>query len=309
MTQNNETRPLELSELAQRAALSPTILDVRSPDGIDAKIALVPAVESGGRATVRLESLAKFFDEYRPSPQRRIGTANLADLPSLIGHINRFKDADSVIFADTDRSHPSITAVLDYHRQGSSGVPRFGTHRSKYAFPVSEEWTAWTKVSGNPMSQTEFAEFVETHIVDVVEHKAGSGGSADVFAQQTGLAFATPAQVMELSRGLEVNVDSKFATSTNLQNGVKQIQFAETHTGENGAPLKVPGAFLIGIPVFRAEARYRVCVRLRYRKQGPSLCWIMELWRHDEVFDAAIRDACDKVKAATELPLMVGTPE
>jgi hypothetical protein len=296
-----------MGELAQRAALAPRIETLESPDGIRGQCAVVPTVE-GGRVSVRLESIAKFYDEYRLSPVARKGTARLGDLESLIAHINRFKDADSVVFANTDRARPAITAVLDYHRGGSAGSPRFGAHRSHYDFPVSDEWTAWTVASGKELSQSAFAEFIEAHIVDVVEYSA-EFKSAAMFAEKCGITFATPAQIMELSRGLSVNVEGKLASSVNLQNGVKQILFTESHTGENGAPLKVPGAFLVGIPVFRGESRYQVCVRLRYRKQGAALNWIMDLWRHDEVFDAAIRGSCDKVETATGLPLLVGTPE
>lgn len=297
-----------MGELARSAAIEPKFVEIESPDGILGQYALVPTVESSGRASVRLESVAKFYDEYRTKPVARKGMARLGDLASLIEHINRFKDADSVVFANTDRTAPTITAVLDYHCAGPKGDPRFGTHRSHYAFPMSDEWKSWTGASGRAMSQADFAEFVETHIVDVIEYLP-EFKSAAMFAEKCGLTFATPAQVMELSRGLSVNVEGKLAAAINLQNGVKQIQFSESHTGENGAPLKVPGAFLVGIPVLRGEARYQVCVRLRYRKQGASLIWIMELWRHDEVFDAAILDACEKVKAATGLPLLVGTPE
>lgn len=304
--QNNPV--LEVGELAQRAALSPQLMQFESPDNVLGQCFVVPQIDSSGRASVTLQSAAKFYEEYRKQPLRRQGTARLGDLESLIGHINRFKDADSAIFADTNHTAPAITAVLDYHRAGAAESPRFGHHRSYYGFPISDEWTAWTNAHGNEMSQSLFAEFIESHIVDVVEYSPECK-SAAAFAEKCGLTFATPAQVLELSRGLSVNVEGKLAATVNLQNGVKQIQFTESHTGENGAPLKVPGAFIVGIPVFRAEARYQVCVRLRYRKQGPSLNWIMELWRNGEVFDAAIKDACDKVKAATGLPLLVGTPE
>lgn len=297
-----------LAELAQRSALEPRLVDVESPDGVRGQYVVVPTVEPSGRVSVRLESIAKFYDEYRTEPVRRRGIARLRDIDSLIAHVNRFKDSDSVVFANTDRGTPEITAVLDYHRAGADGIPRFGVHRSQYTFPVSDEWKAWMAVNGRELSQAEFAEFVEAHIVDVIEYSPDFKSSA-AFAEKCGLTFATPAQVLELSRGLSVNVDGKLAASVNLQNGVKQIQFTEQHTGENGAPLKVPGAFLVGVPVFRAEARYQVCVRLRYRKQGASLVWILDLWRHEEVFDAAILDACAKVKAATGLPLLVGTPE
>jgi uncharacterized protein YfdQ (DUF2303 family) len=300
--------PLQVGELAQRAALSPQIQTIASPDGAEGQFAFVPTVDPSGRASVRLESLAQFCDEYRPHPIRREGTATLGDLDSLIEHVNRFKDGDSVVFANNDRAKPSITAVLDYHRAGSDGTPRFSGHRSHYQFPVSTEWQTWIAANGKEIQQGAFAEFVEAHIVDVIEYSPDCA-SAKVFAEKCGVSFASPAQIMELSRGLAVNVEAKLATALNLQNGIKQIQFTETHTGENGTMLKVPGAFLIGIPVFRGEARYQVCVRLRYRKQGSALTWIMELWRHDEVFDAAIRGACDKVKAATELPLLYGSPE
>jgi uncharacterized protein YfdQ (DUF2303 family) len=299
---------LGIGELAQRAALSPRVENITSPDGVTVQVMLIPYVESNGRMSVRLEGVDKFVGEYRTRPMRRTGTANLGDLESLIAHVNRFKDADSVVFANPDRDNPSITAVLDYHRAGATADPRFGGHRSHYAFPVSDEWKAWMEVNGEEMSQGKLAEFIEAHMIDVVKFDP-KFASAATFAEKCGVTFGDPAQILELSRGLAVYVDSKLATKINLQNGVTQFQFTEDHQGADGQPLKVPGAFLIGIPVFRAGDRFPVCVRLRYRKQGPMLVWIMELWRHEEVFDIAIKDACEKVKTATSLPLMVGRPE
>lgn len=302
------TNPLDIGELAQRAALAPTVVNIKSPDGVDGQFAVIPTVEPSGRVSVKLESVTRFVDENRARPVRRQGTANLCDLASLIDHVNLFKDDDSAIFANTDRTRPSITAVLDYHCKGSAGTPRFGTHRSRYAFPVSDEWLAWTGAHGNEMNQAEFAEFIETHMVDVTE-PSSAGESAKVFADKNGVAFATPSRLLELSRGLSVNVGERLVQAINLQSGEKQIQFSETHSDEAGAPLKVPGAFLVGIPVFRADARYQVCVRLRYRKREATLTWSMDLWRREEVFDAAILQACEVVKKGTDLPLLVGTPE
>lgn len=310
MTETTQTMsPLEVGELAQRAAFKPEIVNITAPDGTIGQVAVLPSVnQASDDATVRLESVTKFVDEYRTKPRTRKGTANLGDLASLIGHVNRFKDVDSVVFANTDRKQPSITAVLDYHCQGSKGDPRFGQHRSHYAFPVSDEWTAWTAKNGKEMNQADFAEFIETHLVDAVEPSVASE-SAKLFAAKSEITFATPAQLLTLSRGLSITVGHKVAQAVNLQSGEKQVQFTEEHSDGNGQPVKVPGAFLIGIPVFRADARYQVCVRLRYRKSGGSLVWFMDLWRHEEVFDAAILQACEVVKAQTQLPLFVGTPE
>lgn len=302
------SNPSEMGELAQRAALSPQIFNVQSPDGAPAQFAVVPDVDETGRTSVRLVSLKAFVDEYREKPVRRTGVARMLDPASLIGHINRFKDEDSAVFADTNRTRPSLTAVLDYHKQGASGAPRFGVHRSQYAFPLSVEWEAWTKANGADMDQVNFAEFIEDHLLDVIDPKIASD-KAKEFADKCMVEFAGPSKLLELSRGLSINVGVKLANQVNLQSGEKQIQFEETHTNRDGKMLKVPGAFLIGIPVFRADARYEVCVRLRYRTGAAGLTWCMDLWRHEEVFDHAILQACELVKKETGLPLFVGTPE
>ena len=56
------------------------------------------------------------FEAWADRPRFRKGTAALYDLTSFIGHVNRYKDADTIVFADNNREHPSLTAVLDYHK-------------------------------------------------------------------------------------------------------------------------------------------------------------------------------------------------
>jgi len=307
--QQETVNPLHLYELAQRAALAPKIIDIESSDGVKGQAAVIPVVEPTGRMTVKLESVGKFCDENRDKPRRRMGTACLSDIASLVDHVKRFKDEDSVIFANTDRANPSMTAVLDYHRKTAAGDPRFGQHRSQYLFPMSAEWKAWTQINGKEMIQAGFAEFIETCIVDVLDPKTAMD-AAKAFADKCDIEFAQPSKLLQLSRGLAVHAGVKVANTINLASGEKQIIFEETHTDEKGEPLKVPGAFLVGIPVFRSDARYQVCVRLRYRKrEGGVLVWVLDLWRHEDVFDHAILQACEKVKKDTGLPLLVGTPE
>src|SRR3546814_3651479 len=59
---------------------------------------------------------ASYFDGYLDAPRFRRGQANLTTIESLIEHVNRFKDSQSVLFAVDDRKRPSITAIIDYHR-------------------------------------------------------------------------------------------------------------------------------------------------------------------------------------------------
>src|SRR3546814_747731 len=107
----------------------------------------IPVLVTGQQQNVKLFS-PEDFDPFREQPLRRSGTAVLTALESFVAHVNRFKDEDSIIFASDDRAAPSLTAVIDYHRQGHQGDPRFGQHRGHFAFPLSDEWKAWTKSGG-----------------------------------------------------------------------------------------------------------------------------------------------------------------
>lgn len=121
---------------------------------------------------MKAESVKKYLDEYRDRPERRKGTARFDDLDSFIDHVIRMKDAHSAMFAVRDREKPRITAVLDYHELRDEatreGLPRFGEHRSLYAPQTSDEWRAWLKMDGEPMTQGDFAAFLEDRIADVV---------------------------------------------------------------------------------------------------------------------------------------------
>jgi hypothetical protein len=251
------------------------------------------------------------FDEYQTAPRFRGGEAELTNIDSLIEHVNRFKDADSALFAWDSRESPSITAVLNYNRAGAEAAPRWGHHRSNHAFPLSDEWQAWTKTDGQIFRMAEFAAFLEDRIIDVLEVIPGEDSLPEDlqrFINICGGKVATPNRLVELSRGLHVNENSVVKEAINLASGEGQIVFEAAHTDGQGMPLQVPGLFLIGIPVFKHGPIYRLAARLRYRKEGGIKFWF-ELWRADRAFDHAFAEACERVRVETELPLLFGRPE
>ncbi|RKF23360.1 DUF2303 family protein [Altericroceibacterium spongiae] len=255
---------------------------------------------------------SEVFDEYRRAPSQRYGTASLTAIESLIDHVNRFKDADSVLFAIDDRTKPSITAVLDYHRAGAESDPRYGLHRSLFQFPLSDEWKAWTKYDGEPFKMAEFAAFLEDRIIDVLDLIPGEDSLPEDmqrFVNTVGGSIASPSKLIELSVGLKVNERSAVKEAINLSSGEGQVQFVAEHVDDVGAPLRVPGLFLIGIPVFNKGPIYRLAARLRYRKTAEGLVFYYQLWRADRTFDHSFREACERVQVETELPMMFGTPE
>ena len=252
---------------------------------------------------------ASIFDAYRKQPVRRTGTATLTDLDSLIAHVNRFKDSDTVLFASDSRSSPSITAVLDYHRAGADADPRFGKHRARFAFPLSDEWGAWTAGNKKQMRMIEFAAFLEDRIIDVLEGGEVLPEDMARFVKAIGGNIATPNKLMEIAVGLKVNEKSAVGETVNLSSGEGEISFVSQHTDASGKPLKVPNLFLIGIPVFKNGPAYRIAVRLRYRKANDGLLFWYEMWREDRVFDDAFSEAIGRAKEETGLPVFMGSPE
>jgi hypothetical protein len=203
-----------------------------------------------------------------------------------------------------------MLAIYDYNHE--DGEARFGEHRAAYAFPLSEEWKAWTAKNETPMSQVEFAAFLENRIADVSEFiPEKTGEVARAFFQKIGIdvGVAAPARLLQLSRDFSVHADEKVRTAVNLNTGETVVHYEAAHVDEQGAPVKVPGAFLLALPVFKSGAPYEVAARLRYRKDGPSIKWSYQLYRTDLIFDHAFAEAFTAASDKTGLPLFQGSPE
>jgi uncharacterized protein YfdQ (DUF2303 family) len=257
---------------------------------------------------VTVKSLKPFLDEYLTAPEYRKGTAHAFDLDSFIRMIMRHKDDSSVVFCKPDRKTPSMTAVLNYNELGADGKPRFGDHRVHYQFPLSDEWRAWAEHDDQWMTLEDFAEFIEDRVLDVID-PIEIGDAVKATLAKIDCAPAGPAQVMSLSRGMKIKVDRNVAQVVNLKSGESQVNFEETHRGQDGGNLIVPGACVIGIPVFLNGTRFQLVARLRYRTDGGSIEWKYVVHRSDLVFDYAVNEAAATVAKETQCALFMGQQE
>lgn len=245
-----------------------------------------------------LHSLKPLLDQMRKKPERIKGTAKLESLASFKDHVNRFRRSNTAIFA-TDEE---MVAVYDYHDATS---PEWCDHRAVYSFPTSSEWQAWQNADGRPMPQAAFADFLEGRILDVT---APGEKDAEHFGELN-YTLATPSQLMTLSRGLAVRVEMIAAARPVLSTGETEVTYKEEHSDSQGAPLKIPGGFMLLIPAFEGGIRYRIPVRLRYRVQGGKVVWSIHLHRADVAIRDAVKDACEEVAQGTSCPLFHGSPE
>lgn len=264
----------------------------------------IPAIFD--RNEQKLSSVKALIEEYRLRPARRTGTAAMQTLSAFTELVKRHMDSDSAIFVDLNWKAPSFAAVIDYHKQDGTHEPRNLKHRINYAFPLSEEWKAWNAKNATPMGQGDFAAFIEDHIAEL---------SAPRDTESTELEFlfktriADPAEIVQLSRGLAVSVDSKVARAVTLQTGEGEMVFTEVHKDGSGQKLVIPGVFMLSLPVFFRGEHVRIPARLRYRVKDGSVLWFFQLWRPDVYVSDAVARGRDAVTVETGLPIYEGSPE
>ena len=269
--------------------------------------------------------LAHLFEAYRERPSAKRGTATALTLKSFIDLVNRHQTPHSAIFAQTDWRKPSLLAVIDYHEKATwpiddgSGVvmadgvagtyaprPDNLEHRIAYAYPVSETWAAWVANNRQAMSQGDFAEWIEDHIADLSSPEDAEKIWLERDFQTT---VTTPSGLIALSRGLQINVESKVKNVVTLQSGAAQLAFEEAHVGSDGKPLTIPGLFLLQVAPFFGGEAIRVPVRLRYRVSGGKVTWFYDMHRPDIYITGRLTDDIATVADKTGLPVYEGTPE
>ena len=255
-----------------------------------------------------LQSLKPLLDEYLPHPERRTGHAQLRDQASFVAFVHRFADArQSAIFADPSATAPRLTAMFDYHGDLEKGEPGFCEHRATFACQLSDEWKAWLAVNGKTMGQRDFAAFLEDRIGDVV---LVSGEDEQLNALTTLLAarMGGPSALMQLARGLAINVTSKVQQAVTLETGEISVKYDEVHSDGEGAPIKTPNLFFIAIPVFYGGDPYRIPIRIRYRVDGGAILWSAHLYRPDKALDDAFQQIVTFVRAQVAPTVFLGTP-
>lgn len=295
-----------VSEIAalERKSEAGTIVSIG--EGIDAQV--VYNADGG----ITLKSIKPLLDEYAERPERLKGELVALTESAFVELFNRHKDGDSATFADlTNLAAPKLVAVLDYHEERAEALstPRYGAHRLSYGYPISDEAKAWQAAHGKELSQLLFAAFIEDRIADLVAPTEAE--SAD-FKRLFQTVPATPADVITVSRGLEITVEGKLTESHVLATGETEFNFTEVHKDGSGKKLRVPSLFMISIPLFIADSeveKVRLAVRLRYRKSEGGVKWFYQIYRWEHSVRSFLLDSLDRIREQTGAPVYEGKPE
>ncbi len=293
-----------IAELAREASKPEVILI--PTDGLEPGLpARVPVLWD--RHFQQVIPVIEHLEEARPK-MRRKGTVKTDTLSSFIDMTNRHKDAGSVIFATTAWPEPQLTAVIDYHN--TDGTARWGQHRIAYAFPLTEEFKAWIGKNAKPFDQEEFAAFLEEHAGEL---SVPYDGEATYYEQMFREKFATPAELLDLSRQLEVFVSATVKQGTRLQSGERQVEFTTEHMNGKGEPVVIPGIFMVSVAAFLPGSGepvpIRIPARLRYRIKGGAIVWFYQLYRWEFFLRDRVQQDLAKAGKETSLPTFEGKPE
>lgn len=129
---------------------------------LDSKIR-VPLVIDADGLSVPVDALAELDSRYSLRP--RATSATLTEVDSFISYLRRWGSDRTVVYADT--ADLELNAVLDDYPAYSGGQSA-RSHRASYTCPRSPSWIAWSGIDSKPQSQTQFADFIESKLEDMV---------------------------------------------------------------------------------------------------------------------------------------------
>lgn len=292
-----------IAELA-KAAAGATVLAIETDGlgkGLPPKVPVLFDHRANGSG---LKALKDEIERYRLEPDRRRGIAHASTLKSFIDLINYHKDDSSALFADATWPDPELTAIVDYHT--GDHTPRHLGHRISYQFPVTDEFKAWIDRDGKPFNQAEFAAFIEEHAAELASPMDAERSEYEALFRTS---FATPTDMVTLSRGLQVHIEAQVKNAVTLQSGEGEIVFVEEHRTAGGEKITVPGLFMVSVPAFLDGEPIRLPARLRYRASGGKVTWFYQLYRWKFWLRDRVQKDLGEVERETSIRAFEGSPE
>lgn len=225
----------------------------------------------------------KEYQEYE-KPIKRHGTITTIDVPGMAGYFTRFADEDSMIFGNPDKN--TFTGILDYHPADDMAGAEC-KHRVVYVLRTTERWDTWKAANKQSMGQEGFATFIEDNL-------------PDIFAPEDRPDFPAAADMLEVSRTLQVTGGHSFEQRTNLKDGSRVFSYVENNAGVAGAKgeISVPDRFAIHLPIYMNQPSAVIECRLRYRINSGKMSMWFDLFRLDELLNKEFESARVAVAAA-----------
>jgi hypothetical protein len=236
-------------------------------------------------------------------PKIVAGVVSVQDSSSFIEYVNRFKNDDSVIFADQQSN--IVLGILDYHKKPENNAAAPGAelaaHRVRFDMPFSIEWLTWGRLSGKLVSHKEFATFLEENSIDVLP-----------LAKRQGLATSEddadmPETLLELTRSLQVA--SKVSFNSTVRHGdYEKIDFSKESDATVKGAIGLPLAFQICIPIYFGEPAVVLTCFTRKKIDDGALALGFVISRAENERQAEFQRIVGVIHSSTDLTTLFGKP-
>lgn len=237
-----------------------------------------------GYKTADLESL-------HARPARKRGNVVTTTSGSFCHYTKQHGSLDAcTLYADIDAEKSTFTvlAVINDH---ASDYPQWRDHQCRLTTKLSVEWKRWTEKNAKPMTQIEFATWLEDNLGDIT----GDSPSG--------------AQMLQMALAFEANADKRLSSKVALQNGGVNFTFVDDEDKDTKTTMQAFQRFTLALPVFEGSTdAYKVEARLKYRENGGKLSFWYELIRPDRAFRTAVSNTIAEITLATGFPVLYGTP-
>lgn len=224
----------------------------------------------------------------RTEPRYLAQAVTLQTVDSLVVYVDRFKGADTILFADISAN--AITAVVDFHTAAKGDKhapePRRAAHRATMTLPYAEEWKTWTGIHGHLKEQIEFARFLEEN-----------GG--DVTAP-------TGAELLEACRDLQAHRKVNFVKAVRTATDNESFEYSDDTEARTRGGIELPTKFQLKIPVYFGEPPTELYAFLRWRLDEGALKLGVALHRAEHVRQAVFKQIVLAVGDRTGCPVVFG---
>lgn len=223
----------------------------------------------------------------RSEPRYLSQAVTLQTVDSLVDYVNRFKGAETMLFANIDAN--AIVGAIDYHTSSAENAkpePRRVAHRATMTLPHAEEWRVWTGIHGKLVGQLEFARFLEENGGDIT---APSG-----------------ADVLEACRDLQAHRKVNFTKAVRTATDNENFEYSDETEARTRGGIELPTKFQLKIPVYFGEPPTEVYAFLRWSLDEGALKLGIALHRAEHVRQAVFKQIVMAAGERTGCPVVFG---
>lgn len=231
------------------------------------------------------------LEAHRPQPSQKRGDVGVATPQALVTYARRHLDERaSTLWGDIDAGQ--ITVVFNDHADQigpTDPAAGWADHRAALQLQRPPEWNAWTGIDSRWLSQVDLAEFLEEHLLEVVQPDGST--------------------LLEVTQTFHATTGARFKSSQQLHSGEQRLVYEEDVQARAGrtSHVEVPTDLTVRLRPWLGVDPVDIPAKFRFRVRDGGLWLGVKLLYIDDVSRTAVEDALATVSHELGLPAIQGT--